>query len=1044
MKKYKLNLFIAVFLFLLMYSGKGFCQSYKMATIPINEDLESKIRNKVPFIDSDGFLWYTIREGIVKELGTTRIVYPMKSPNNDSYHCHSIFKTSQNELWVGTNIGVYSLNLKTGNSFWIQRLDKKKNSLIEFTSFIEDSSGTIWIGTKTNKLFSYSIEKKIMSFEINRDVYGGNDTFNDMFIKDILVDGTILIQQGRRWLQFKNNKFNLLLDFNKLYGLFEDVNFISFSPSNNKFITDFFGNYTFSGKTYYYYYVKNVNKFITSVPYNKAIVLSSNIKNKSKSLFSFISSQEDKLYFFDFEYVNKKVLLNKIKEINTDSEVIATKLDHEGNIIVQTREEFLFIKELRSEFTSFLNKKENFGLKSNISCRSIVEQSDGTIIVFSPGNGFFKLQKNATKFEKLVIENETKLSTDIYGHERKLKDHFYGIHKQNDSILWGYGYGKELYRINIKTKKAKSFLSQLPGPLEYRIYEIEQINDHKLVIGGNFGLGEFDLNTGRFEDLNNIGKSYDFKNKTVGEIYLNKQKSNLWVGMLDNYGLCKIDLSSGNVTHFNSSNEKFYLINNNVRCIYEDMQNDIWVGTENGLQRVYKDSLSTSINNKVTISNENVTGILDHGKFLWYGTFNGLKRLNKKTGEVKGFYKYDGLADNEFNYKSFLKTSNNQMFFGGINGLTKFNPEKIKYQQKTPKIYLAEFEKFDLENGLTKKYHYGNDTVNSFEIPYEHNYLTLKFAINNLFYFKNNSYRYRIKEINKNWETLNHNGILQLNGVKPSIYTLEIKGITSKGNPTNTLIYKIHFKQIFYKSWWFLLFIGFITIIGLSSIIYYKIKKIKNKHIQKIKLFNLESKALRAQMDSHFIFNILNSIQNLVIQKNEREANRVFTEFAKLIRYTLDMNRTEFIYLEEEVEYLKSYLSMEKIRLNNDLEIDFKVDPELMKYRIKLPCMFFQPIIENAIIHGLKPKIENRKIEISFDYNGDFMLGTIKDNGIGREAASKNKQKKHNSVATHILNERIRIFNHQKKNKISIKFIDLKNKNNATGSIVKIWIPITF
>jgi len=760
MKKNKFNLFIAVFLFLLMHSGKGFCQSYKMTTIPIKDDLESKIRGKLPFIDSDGFLWYTIREGIVKELGTTRIVYPMKTPNNDSYHCHSIIKTSLDELWVGTNIGVYSLNLKTGSSFWIQRFDKKKNDLIGFTSLKEDSSGTIWIGTNTNKLFSYSREKKIMSFKINREVYG-----EDLIIQDILDDGSILIQHGRRWFQFKNKKFKLLLDFKKFYELFERANFISFSPNINEFTTDFFGTYTFSGKTYYYSYVKKINRFITTVPFNKAFVIPKNNKNKSQGFINFISYQHqyNKIYIFSLGYINKKIQLNKIREITTDSEIIDARLDHEGNIITQTRDEFLLIKELQSEFTSFLNNKDKYGVKGSISCRSIIEQSDGTIIALSQNKGFFKLQKNATKFEKLAI-----------GNESKFKHYFFGIHKQNDSILWGYGYGKNLYEINLKTKKIKPFLIQLPGPMLFGVWDIEQINNHKLLIGGSFGLGEFDLNTGQFKDLNNIGKGYNLKNKTVGDIYLNKQKSTLWIGMLDNYGLYKIDLSSGNTTHFNSDNQASPLINNNVRCIYEDLQNDIWIGTENGLQRVYQDSLSTS-KNKVAISNENVTGILEEGNFLWYGTFNGLKRLDKKTGIIEEFYKHDGLPDNEFNYKSVFKDSKDQLYFGGINGLTRFEPKELTQQQDSLKIFLAEFEKFDKKSKSNKKFIFDIDTFNSFEIPYEHNYLKLKFAINNLFNFDKNIYFYRIKEINKDWLTLNNNGLVQLNGVTPNTYTLEVK-----------------------------------------------------------------------------------------------------------------------------------------------------------------------------------------------------------------------------------------------------------------------------
>ncbi|WP_299162890.1 histidine kinase [uncultured Tenacibaculum sp.] len=1004
-------------------------QSYKLKKIPINNGLDSKLRSKVPYIDSDGFLWYIIRGGIVKEYGVTRIVYPMRSPNDSNYNSSVIYKTKNNQLWVATNIGAYCLDLKTGKSFWVQRLKKENNNFIEFSSFIEGSDGTIWMGTRSNKLFSYSLGGVITSFAIDDSFYNVTESFyNGIVIKEELANGSLLLFKGNKWFQFKDFKFKLLIDFSPFYRPFYGDYFISFSPNKSQFKEGVSGSYKFLDKTYHYFYVKEINKLITSVPYNRETILSGKNKKNTEELFKTVAINEHKIIFSSFKLKNNKIEYEKLNEVDTGSRIRDLGLDNEGKILIQNEDRFHLTKQLEAQFETFLNNKEEYGVKTTISCRSIIEQSDGSIIVFSVGNGFFKLSPKADKFKQLSVAKE-------------LNNYIYGVHKQNDSILWGYGYGKHLFKINLNTKKVTSFFSKIPGPIEHSTYDIEQISDDKLIVGGSFGLEEFNLKTKQFRDLSKIGP-YNIRNKTVGEIYFDKEKNTLWIGMLKNGGLYKKNLSQDSVIHFSSKNKEYPLVNDNVRYIYKSEQNSIWIGTENGLQNIHQDN-STSLKNKIKITEENITGIYEKGNNVWYATYNGLKKLNKTTKKIESFYKYDGLPDNEFNYKSVFEDSKGNIYFGGINGLLRFNPYSKIAKTKPSKIFLAEIKKFDEQSTTNKSFVYNVAAIKSFDIPYNRNYLTLKFGINDLFNYDNNVYFYRIKKINKEWIALGNNGTIQLNGIAPNTYTLEVKGRTPNGIETNILSYKVYIEQVFYKTWWFLTIIIILIILSFLRISFYKIKQIKKKESQKVKLLNLEAKALRAQMNSHFIFNILNSLQNLIIINDEREVNRVFSEFSKLIRYTLNMSRTEFIPFEKEVEYIKSYISMEKFRLNNNLDFKLSIEENIGDKQIKIPCMLFQPIIENAIVHGLKPKRNNRKLEIVFSCTENSLIGIVKDNGIGREASSKNNQRKYNSVGTHILKERIETLNYQKKNKILIKFIDLKDKGKGVGSVVELIIPTT-
>lgn len=246
-------------------------------------------------------------------------------------------------------------------------------------------------------------------------------------------------------------------------------------------------------------------------------------------------------------------------------------------------------------------------------------------------------------------------------------------------------------------------------------------------------------------------------------------------------------------------------------------------------------------------------------------------------------------------------------------------------------------------------------------------------------------------------------------------------------------------KAHFTNSVWFHSLIIFIAIAVLLLLIYLWFINYKQVQKRKLRALQLEQTALRNQMNPHFLFNTLNSIQQFVIKEDKRKANKYLVLFANLIRKYLDYSRELYITLGEEIESLEMYLQLENLRMNNQVEIDFlKPDPGLNGNYI--PAMFVQPIVENAFKHALFPLInEGHKAKLSINIilkDDNYIIFSVKDNGAGFSPEYKNKE---GSTALKNIIERIEILN--KVHAVHAK-IEFNSSAQSSGSEVIITLPI--
>jgi len=213
------------------------------------------------------------------------------------------------------------------------------------------------------------------------------------------------------------------------------------------------------------------------------------------------------------------------------------------------------------------------------------------------------------------------------------------------------------------------------------------------------------------------------------------------------------------------------------------------------------------------------------------------------------------------------------------------------------------------------------------------------------------------------------------------------------------------------------------------------------------KVSEMTQRNLRQQMNPHFIFNTLNSIQYYVFQNDKIASNNYMTKFASLIRKTLENSQHTAIPIKEELDALELYLELESLRFKEKFNWKITVDEEIDSLLYKIPTMLIQPYVENSICHGLMNK-DNGKghINVNLNLKGDYIQCIIEDNGIGREKAMQIKKKKnnnHTSLGTSITESRLKLVNSIYGKKMKIEYTDKMDDNNdGAGTRVLIYIPI--
>jgi len=578
-----------------------------------------------------------------------------------------------------------------------------------------------------------------------------------------------------------------------------------------------------------------------------------------------------------------------------------------------------------------------------------------------------------------------------------------------------------------------------------RFGNVIQLKDGKLWIAvkGN-GFCSFDPNTKRFKSYQKISdKNNDSINKSVFCL-TEDHEGNIWGGT-----------QFGGMFMFNPNTEKFVIYNlkngftnQTVYSILETVDKTFWIATYNGLWNFNPETKKfihyTAANG---LPNDICYELIeDEHHFLWITTKNGLSFLDPSKRSFQNYSASDGLISNELDV-SFDKGADGKFYLGFDNRYNYFDPNYIVKNNLPPPIAFTSFKIFGKEILLPE-----NNSLNEpLQLSYKQNMLSFEFAALNYTAPQKNLYAYKLEGADKDWTYSGSRRQATYSNLSGGDYVFHVKAANNDGvwNEKGKSIF-IHIAPPFWEIWWFKIF-GMAVIISAVYIFYrQRITHIRKEEKKKTafnkQLAQIEMKALKAQMNPHFIFNCMNSINSYILENDKKKASDYLTKFSRLIRLILENSNKQKINLADELAMLETYMQLEQNRLDNKFDYYIKIDASIKTIAFEIPPLILQPFIENAIWHGIVHKTERGKINISIKKESNNLICIIDDNGIGRTRAALLKEQEminHQSMGMKVTEDRLKILHELNMQRPSVTIVDLFDESHEpSGTHVEIIIPV--
>lgn len=467
--------------------------------------------------------------------------------------------------------------------------------------------------------------------------------------------------------------------------------------------------------------------------------------------------------------------------------------------------------------------------------------------------------------------------------------------------------------------------------------------------------------------------------------------------------------------------------------IQVDASDNVWIATiSNGLMKVSEGKIIEEFNTSNGLGSDNLHCIALANDTVWIAHAKGLNRF--VNGKFNHFGLLDGMPLKEVND---IIVSDGNVHLASHNGLTVIPTNSDPTNATQPKL---------ISNAISL----GDSLVsNSENASFNYKFNELKVDLLVLAFRSRGTckVKYRLIGLDTAWAEQNGNHIeIVYNALPAGNFQFEAFALNEDGvQSTETISFRFTIDPPFWQTWWFYLLVAALSIALVSGLFLLRIRHINRKAALEHAVVTSKLTALRSQMNPHFLFNALNSIQELVLSKDTKNAIRYLGTFSGLTRTILENSAKETVRLSEEIGMLNQYLELEKLRFGDTLEITLNIDPQLDQEGIRIPPMLIQPHVENALKHGLLHLQIDRKLHLKFEQENDVLIVSIEDNGIGRTKAEEiAKQKRtHRSFSSEATENRLQSMKNGKGISGSVEVVDLYENGNAVGTRVIIQIPLS-
>ena len=516
-------------------------------------------------------------------------------------------------------------------------------------------------------------------------------------------------------------------------------------------------------------------------------------------------------------------------------------------------------------------------------------------------------------------------------------------------------------------------------------------NDSIIIVGQSYGLSKLNTITERLTGLKGLGKRVTALSAGVDGTF--------YFGSTD--GLYKFKYDENRTIPLTQNNP---LLQERVTSLCNTPDQLLWVATAgSGLLVVKDDNVLLHITEKEGIIN-NATRSISAGKpgQVWLGTSGGISVIHyiSKDGKInysiQNLSVNDGLTSNVINEMIY---QNDTVYAATANGITVI-PASISIPKFNIPVQLIHISINQRDTILSASY----------KLSFDQHNIQMEFAGIELGgHFRNLQYSL---DKNANWIDLGEN-ILTVD-LNSGSHNVLVRAVDVNGNASNKILsIKFYIDTPFWKTIWFWLIIAFVMQLSIIVIVNRWLKKRREEKLKKeitgVQIAALEQQAFTSLMNPHFIFNALNSIQHYINVQDRQNANRYLSDFASLIRKNFEASQQSFIPLEQEIENIKIYLRLELMRFSNRFVYQIIIDEHLDIEDWMIPTMILQPLLENALLHGIMPSSIDGNLLIDIKEQDHCVMIVITDNGIGiiNSLALKVTGNKHKSRGMELIEKRI-------------------------------------
>ncbi len=735
-------------------------------------------------------------------------------------------------------------------------------------------------------------------------------------------------------------------------------------------------------------------------------------------------SLRNKLYRYDLEKDSLFTAFDEFKD-QINSEIIHM-FYHDHNLWIATRTEGLFFVKDAHLPNPKLNR-----LLDGIIVGSIHHDQHGGYWLGTEGNGLYYLPDLNTQIlpNKNIGTILTAVDTDSSG-----------------LIILGYDDGLfKIFDENYQLLKEEYL-----GNDEERVYEITTNPAQRKIFLATKKLWEIDT-TFQVQTLN---KSMYLKAIRYGEI------GRLWVGASSVAGVYEEDgtfrrllnertyavepagLNSAwfgttkGLYHYADGAMKFIedsLLQQEIQDIHLAEDSTLWVATLTGGLFLYKNGqIIHHFHAGNGLESNHCRKILLDDKFAWIATGLGVNQINLKDfSSIFSIGKDEGLPSIEVND---IAKNKDRIFVATNKGLAIFR-DTSSFLELPVKLYLSSVKIQEKDTAIVEEY----------DLTYEQNNIKIEFAGIALRHAKELNYEYQMEGIDEDWVSTRL-GVAQYPSLPSGEYVFRVRAQTRNTFWSDEKVLTFRISKAYWEEWWF--YLGIVLIAAALGAIFVRaiIEDSQRRNEIQEKLKNSQLVALRARMNPHFLFNALNSIQELIIRDDKRSANRYLSQFSRLMRGTLNMSDKDEVALQNEIESLELYLSLEALRFEKDFEYQFDIASGLNTQEVKIPSLLIQPYVENAIIHGLMHRRGLKKLFVSFKWEEPYLVAMVEDNGVGRKRAKEiqiRNGRPHHSTGMGLTKNRLDLLNSTHQERLNVLVEDLKDKNDlAIGTRVTLYIEL--